>query len=290
MALHYGVEPREITPEFVMTFNREKPRTVWYNTVKAIPTDMKLHDGILAWRTRSAQEDINSIDLKCQSPNLIMCLLAMDGLNNVMPPKIIPRASKEEIDRAHNAVMNTVDHNQQPGNAEAINNILQSKRLNFTENAQCFVGSKTSWPVLEAGLDRFIPLIRQHKEMVSQMFNIKINVIMSDHQTLKEKLALANAIFRKTFGLTLKGNVVSTGKPNIFELHLMDCFTYVDGALALKLPSGKIIKSYLNLPTFAPATPPDSGSLSLSHQGDLGQLHGLGCKDDLKCYLALPHG
>jgi len=26
----------------------------------------------------------------------------------------------------------------------------------------------------------------------------------------------------------------------------MDCFTYVDGAMALKLPSGKLIKSLLN--------------------------------------------
>jgi len=29
------------------TFDREKPRTVWYNSVKALPFDMKLHDGIM---------------------------------------------------------------------------------------------------------------------------------------------------------------------------------------------------------------------------------------------------
>jgi hypothetical protein len=66
---------------------------------------------------------------------------------------------------------------------------------------------------------------------------------MSDHKT-KHKLALANAIFRKTFGLTLKGNVWRVGNPTTFELKLMD----VDGALRLKLPSSKLIKSYLNPP------------------------------------------
>jgi len=82
--------------------------------------------------------------------------------------------------------------------------------------------------------------------MVSQMFDIKISVIMSNWQTLKHKLAMANAIFRKMFGLTLKGNVLRTGNPTVFELQLMDCFTYVDGVMKLKLPSGKLIKSYLN--------------------------------------------
>jgi len=28
----------------------------------------------------------------------------------------------------------------------------------------------------------------------------------------------------------------------------MNCFTYVDGAMTLKLPSGKLIKSHLNKP------------------------------------------
>jgi len=42
--------------------------------LKALPSDMKLHDGIM-----------DSIDLKCQSLNIIMCLLAMDSLNDVMP-------------------------------------------------------------------------------------------------------------------------------------------------------------------------------------------------------------
>jgi len=42
-----------------------------------------------------------------------------------------------------------------------------------------------SRPVLEAGLDKFIPLIRQHKEMVSQVFGIKISIIMLDCKTLR---------------------------------------------------------------------------------------------------------
>jgi len=84
--------------------------------------------------------------------------------------------------------------------------------------------------------------------MVSQMFDIKINVITSNRQTLKSKLNLVNAIFRKMFGLALKGNVVKGGNPNVFELKLMDCFTYVDGVMMLKLPSGKLIKSNLNQP------------------------------------------
>jgi len=84
---------------------------------------------------------------------------------------------------------------------------------------------------------------------------------MLDWKTLKHQLALANAVFRKMFGLTLKGNHVKTGNPTTFELQLMDCFTCVDGALALKLPSGKLIKSHLNPPKPpandpVPATPP----------------------------------
>jgi len=88
------------------------------------------------------------------------------------------------------------------------------------------------------------------------MFDIKINVIMSNCKTLNHKLALANAIFRKTFGLTLKGKHVRTGSHTTFELHLMDCFTYVNGGLALKLPSGKLRKSYLNPPVYVPETMP----------------------------------
>jgi len=203
------VDPTKITPEFVKTFDREKPRTIWYNTVKALGLDMKLHDAIVDWCTKSAGKIINSINLKHQSPNIIMCLLAMDGLNEVMP---------------------------------------QSKGVKFTESVPYFAGAKTSRQVLEVGLDRFIPLIRHHKEMVSQMFDIKINVITSNRQTFKHKLALVNAIFRKTFGLTLKGKHVKTGNPNVFELKLMNCFTYVDDAMALKLPSSKLIKSNLNQP------------------------------------------
>jgi len=147
-----------------------------------------------------------------------MCSLAMDSLNELMP---------------------------------------QTKALKFTKSVQYFASAKTSRQVLEAGLNRFIPLIRHHKEIVSQMFDIKTTVIMSDWQTLKHKLALANAIFRKRFGLTLKGKHVYTGNPSVFELQLMDCFTYIDGVMTLKLPSCKLIKSYLNSPKpLAPVTDP----------------------------------
>jgi len=130
---------------------------------------------------------------------------------------------------------------------DGINEIMpQTKGVKFTESVPYFAGAKTRRQVIEAGLDQFIPLIRHHKEMVSQIFDIKISVITSEWQTLKHKLALINAIFRKTFGLTLKGKRVYTGNPNVFTLELMTCFTYVDGAMALKLPSGKLIKSLLN--------------------------------------------
>jgi len=121
-------------------------------------------------------------------------------------------------------------------------------RFKFTKSIQYFAGTKTIRQVLEAGLGQFIPLIRHHKEMVLQMFGIKINVITSDWQTVNHKLALANAIFRKMFGLTLKGHCVKTGNPNIFEIKLMDCFTYVNGVMMIKLCSGKLIKSNLNQP------------------------------------------
>jgi len=122
----------------------------------------------------------------------------------------------------------------------------QTKGVKFTESVPHFAGAKTSRQAVEAGLDWFIPVIRNYKEMVSQMFNIKISIITSNRQTLKSKLNLVNIIFKKTFGLTLKGKHVKTGNPNVFTLQLMDCFTYVDGAMALKLPSGKLIKSLLN--------------------------------------------
>jgi len=99
--------------------------------------------------------------------------------------------------------------------------------------------------VLEAWLEKFIPVLWQHNEMVSQLFDIKISVIMSKQNTFKQKLGLANTIFRKAFGLTLKGKRVKTGKPFTFELHLMDCFTYVNGVFMLKMPCSKLIKSML---------------------------------------------
>jgi len=205
LATHYGVDQTKITPKFVKTFGREKPRTVWYNTVKALDTKMKLHDAIVDWRSKSAGE----IEDKHRSPNIIMCLLAMDGLNEVMP---------------------------------------QTKGAKFTESIPHFACAKTRRQIVEAGLDQFIPVIRNYKEMVSQMFDIKISVITSNRQTLKSKLNLVNAIFKKTFGLTLKGKVVKGGNPNVFTLQLMDCFTYVNGAMTLKLPSGKLVKSLLNMP------------------------------------------
>jgi len=98
-------------------------------------------------------------------------------------------------------------------------------------------------------LHQLFPLKQAERLLLSsQMFDIKISVIMSNWQTLRSKLNLVNAIFRKTFGLTLKGNVVRGGNPKVFELKLMDCFTYVDGVMMLKLPSSELIKSYLNHP------------------------------------------
>jgi len=156
---------------------------MWYNTVKALDLDMKLHDAVVDWHTKSVGDIMNSIDLKRQSPNIIMCLLAMDGLNEVMP---------------------------------------QTKGIKFTKSVQYFASAKTSRQVLEAGLDKFIPLIRHHKEMVSQMFDINISIITSNRQTLRSKLNLVNAIFKKMFGLALKGKHVKTGNPNVFELQLMN--------------------------------------------------------------------
>jgi len=157
------------------------------------------------------------VDLKRRSPNIIMCLLAMDGLNEVMP---------------------------------------QTKGVKFTESVPHFAGAKTRRQVVEAGMDQFIPLIRHYKEMVSQMFNIKISVITSNRQMFRSKLNLVNAIFKKTFGIALKGKVIKGGNPFVFTLQLMNCFTYVDGAMALKLPSGKLMKSHLNKPKpLAPEVP-----------------------------------
>jgi len=68
LATHWS-GPNQDPPEFVKTFDREKPRAVWYNTIKALDLDMKLHDAIVDWRSKSAGEIRNSINLKCQSPN-----------------------------------------------------------------------------------------------------------------------------------------------------------------------------------------------------------------------------
>jgi len=67
LATHYGVDPTKITTQFIKTFDKEKPRTLWYNTFKALDLDMKLHDGIVGWLSKSAREIMDSINLKCQS-------------------------------------------------------------------------------------------------------------------------------------------------------------------------------------------------------------------------------
>jgi len=106
---------------------------------------------------------------------------------------------------------------------DGLNEVMpQAKGVKFTKSIPYFAGAKTSRQVVEAGLDQFIPLIRHHKEMISQMFDIKISVITSNRQMLTSKLNLVNAIFKKTFGLTLKGKHVKTGNPNVFTLKLMD--------------------------------------------------------------------
>jgi len=105
---------------------------------------MKLHDAIVDWCSQSVGDIMNSIDLKRWSLNIIMCLLAMDGLNEVMP---------------------------------------QTKGGKFTESIPYFASK-----------------------------------------------------------------YVKTGDTYVFTLELMNCFTYVDGVMMLKLPSGKLIKSYLNQP------------------------------------------
>jgi len=98
-----------------------------------------------------------------------MCLLAMDRLNDVMLPKMLTDASEAEIRGTNFALKNVVNSEVQPGNGDTINNMPQPKVLKFTKSVQYFASTKTSRPVLEAGLDWFIPLIRQHKEFVSEL-------------------------------------------------------------------------------------------------------------------------
>jgi hypothetical protein len=52
----------------------------------------------------------------------------------------------------------------------------------------------------------------------------------------------------RTIWYNTEGKYVKTGDTNSFELKLMDCFTYVNDVMALKLPSGKLVKSHLNKP------------------------------------------
>jgi hypothetical protein len=123
LAAHYGIDPNEITHEFIKTFDREKPWSVWYNNIKALPSDMKLHGGIMDWHSKSVWAIMNTLDLKHQSPNLIMCLLAMDSLNGIMPPKLLNDASEAEIKGANTALKNALNGEVQPGNDNAINNM-----------------------------------------------------------------------------------------------------------------------------------------------------------------------
>jgi len=64
LASHYGVDLTKITPKFVKTFDREKPRTIWYNSVKVLDPNMKLYDAIIDWHSKSAGEIENRMDLK----------------------------------------------------------------------------------------------------------------------------------------------------------------------------------------------------------------------------------
>jgi len=50
---------------------------------------MKLHDAILEWHSRSVDNTSGSIEQRCCSKGIIMCMLAIEGLNDVMPPKIL---------------------------------------------------------------------------------------------------------------------------------------------------------------------------------------------------------
>jgi len=58
----------------------------------------------------------------------------MDGLNNVMPPKLLNDASEAEIKGANIALKNALNGEVQPGNGNAINNMPQTKVLKFTES------------------------------------------------------------------------------------------------------------------------------------------------------------
>jgi len=86
----------------------------------------------------------------------------MVGLNDVMPPKIINNASEAEIRWTNVALKNMINGEEQPGDGEVINNMPKPKILKFTKSIEYFACAKTSLPILEGGLDRFITLIWQH--------------------------------------------------------------------------------------------------------------------------------
>jgi len=66
------------SPPSLSKLLREKPRTIWYNTVKARPIKVKLYGAILEWQSRSGEEIKDSIDLQCHRDNILMCLLAIN--------------------------------------------------------------------------------------------------------------------------------------------------------------------------------------------------------------------
>jgi len=90
--------------------------------------DKKLHDAIVDWRNW-LPKIMDSIALKCQSPNIIMCLLAIDGLNGVMPKKLLNDASEAEIKKANTALKNAIKGEVQLGDDEAINRPKYSTSL-----------------------------------------------------------------------------------------------------------------------------------------------------------------
>jgi len=56
----------ELTPpKLQQNLSRLLIEAIWYNTVKALDSDMKLHDGILDWHSKSVQDIIDSINIKC---------------------------------------------------------------------------------------------------------------------------------------------------------------------------------------------------------------------------------
>jgi hypothetical protein len=77
--------------------------------------------------------------------------------------------------------------------------------------------------------------------MVLQLFEIGLKAILAEWANLRQKINLANAIFRKTFGVSLKAHCMRKDEANTYELILRECLVYIKGVISLKLPSGKVI-------------------------------------------------